>query len=294
MLVSLHSALQRLLREQGRIGIAEVDVTFEAPTRERIERLVKPAINLFLFDVQENTELRQTNLQAGRENGHVTRRMPPRRIDLRYLVSALTTDIEDEHALLWRTLETLLRFPELPRELLSEEAQVLDMPIVAKVTPSDEGRRLMDLWSALGVPPRPAIYYVVTAPIDLELTIQSPLVLTRTMRYGRTDLPGTGTEERINIGGVVRDEAGAALAGVTVTVEGSAAEATVTDPLGRYRLLDVPVGTINLRITRPDGSAHIAMITVPADNYDVHLELPAAPIARPPAGREPRRMRQKP
>jgi hypothetical protein len=47
MLLDLHTALQRLLYERGNISSKEVDITFEAPTRERIDKLTRPTINVF-------------------------------------------------------------------------------------------------------------------------------------------------------------------------------------------------------------------------------------------------------
>lgn len=69
MLLELHNTIQRLLYERGNISPHEVDITFEAPTRERIDKLIRPTINLFLFDLQENTELRQSDFERTRNNG---------------------------------------------------------------------------------------------------------------------------------------------------------------------------------------------------------------------------------
>src|SRR5947208_13954480 len=104
MLLAIHNTLQRLIYERGRINPNEVGIQFEAPTRERIDKLTRPTVNLFLFDLQENTELRQSNYEVTRNNGRAERRLVPRRFDLRYMVSALTTSVEDEHQLLWRVL----------------------------------------------------------------------------------------------------------------------------------------------------------------------------------------------
>src|SRR5437763_5719148 len=126
MLLELHTTLQHLLYKRGHISPHEIDITFEAPTRERIDKLTRPTINLFLFDLQENTELRQSNYEVTRNNGRAERRLVPRRFDLRYMVSALTTSVEDEHQLLWRVLVTLVQHPQLPAELLSDELRTLE------------------------------------------------------------------------------------------------------------------------------------------------------------------------
>lgn len=272
MLPDIHAGLQRLLWEKGRISLQEVDIIFESPTHERIERLVHPTINFFLFDIHENIELRQTNWKVEGENGHVTRRLVPRRIDLRYMVSALTTRIEDEHALLWRVLATLLTYPELPRDLLPEELRVIGVPIAAKVNLDDDGKRLLDVWSALNVPPHPALCYVLTAPMDLDLAIRSPLVLTRTARYSRTIEHDAEPETGTHIGGVVRSKEDIPVAGITVALEGSAAEGSVTNDTGQFTLYDVPTGTIKLRVTRADGAHQSVTLEVPAESYDIVVD----------------------
>ncbi len=67
MLLELHNTIQRLIYERGNISPREVDITFEAPTRERIDKLMRPTINLFLFDLQENTDLRQSDFETNAE-----------------------------------------------------------------------------------------------------------------------------------------------------------------------------------------------------------------------------------
>lgn len=153
MLLELHSALQRLLYERGQISAREVDIQFERPTREQIDKLTRPTINLFLFDLQENTELRQNDFRTRLNDRRAERYLPPRYFDLRYMVSILTSAIEDEHLLLWRVLTTLVRHPQFPADLLPEELRAPDHFVTSKVSQDDDGERLSSLWNALGVPP---------------------------------------------------------------------------------------------------------------------------------------------
>ena len=185
MLLEVHSALQRLLYERGQISAREVDIQFERPTREQIDKLTRPTINLFLFDLQENSELRENDFHTRRSssNSRAERYLPPRYFDLRYMVSILTSAIEDEHLLLWRVLTTLARHRQFPPDLLSEELRAPDRYLTSKVSQEDDGERLSSLWNALGVPPRPAISYILTVPVDMDQVIEAPLVLTRTVRY---------------------------------------------------------------------------------------------------------------
>ncbi|HET9981066.1 MAG TPA: Pvc16 family protein [Ktedonobacterales bacterium] len=274
MLTEIHTALRQLIWDYGRISPDEVDISFEAPTRERIERLVRPTVSLFLFDLVENTEIRQSSFPATRLSDHAERRMPPRRVDLRYMVSALTSEIEDEHRLLWRVLATLLKYPQLPDELLPEEARGGEIAVTTKANQMDDGRRLLDVWSGLGATPHPAIYYVVTAPLDLDVVVRSPLVLTRTLRYRRgAGEAGEDTHDTVtDIGGVVRDKNGQPVAGASVLIEGSARESVVTNATGEFILPAVAVGALRLIVTPPGKRARTVAITVPAPSYDVTLE----------------------
>jgi hypothetical protein len=266
MLLELHKSLQRLLHERGNISSREVDITFEAPTRERIDKLTRPTVNLFLFDLQENIDLRQSNFQTTRNNGRAERRLAPRRFDLRYMVSALTTAIDDEHELLWRVLVTLVRHPQLPTELLSEELRLLEPPLATRVSQVDEGQRLSAVWTALSVPPHPALYYVVMVPVDMNLAIEAPLVLTRTARYARTLADEVAPETSNQIGGVVHTEKGEPLANVKVALEGREAIESETNEEGRFVLGGVPSGTVRLRVTCAEGVQKTVTVEVPGPN----------------------------
>ena len=285
MLLELHNTLQQLLYERGNISPREIDITFEAPTRERIDKLTRPTISLFLFGMQENTELRQSNFQTTRNNGKAERRLEPRRYEMRYMVSALTNSIEDEHQLLWRTLVTLLRHPQFPPDLLPDELRILEPPLITHVSQNDEGECLSDVWRALGVPPHPALYYVVTLPIDMNLVIEAPLVLTRTARYMHKQDSEVEAEIGNQIGGVVRSKEGEPLANVKVAIEGRAVLGSETNQEGRFVLGGVPSGTVKLRVTRADGVHKVVVVEVPeprpeaAPNdkrpYDIVLEAAA-------------------
>jgi len=262
MLYKLHTTLQRLLYERGQISPQEVDITFEAPTRERIERLLLPTVNLFLFEIEENAELRQNAYQTVRGNGRAERRQPPKRFDLRYMVSALSSEIEDEYQLLWRVLTTLVRYPQIPEEFLPEEARALEIPLVTKLGQSEESQRLLGVWNALGVQPRAALAYTVTVPVELAIVSEAPLVLTRTARYTRLPPGEQASEARTQIGGVVRNKNGEALAGVRVAIEGRATE-SVTDASGRFVLGNAPAGQVTLSIIPADGRPQLLTIANP-------------------------------
>jgi hypothetical protein len=270
MLTDIHEIVRRLLYEEGRISPRDVAIEFRTPTREVLDRDTRPTINCFLFGMHENGDLRQTSFQATRVNGRSERRLPPRRFDLHYMVSTHATEPEDEHRLLWRALATLLRFPELPAAMFPEELRDLPVPLATRTGQEDDSRELPGLWSTLNVEPHPAIAYVITAPLDTELTISSPLVLTRTLRFARS-LDGSTEETHIEIGGIVRGRDGAPVAGAVITIEGSAAEGCVTNTEGEFTLRGVPPGSVRLHVTSEGHRARTVSVSVPSDTYDIVL-----------------------
>jgi hypothetical protein len=172
--------------------------------------------------------------------------------------------------LLWRVLAILLRHQQFPGEVLPEALQAADPPISMQVSKTDNGPNLTDIWSALELPPRPAFYYVVTAPIDLEFAVEMPLVLTRSLRARRYDDDVTSSNA-VRIGGVVRDKQSRPLAGATVAVVGRA-ESAVTDDMGRFRLGNLSAGSVVLRVTDAAGTSQSVTFEIPSDSYDITLD----------------------
>jgi hypothetical protein len=269
--VGLHEVFARLMYEKGRLSPRDVDVRFDPPRRDWITALTRPTLNFFLFDVRENTELRHSNLQTNRQVGSTSYRLPPRRFDLRYMVSAITTRVEDEHLLLWHVLTVLLKHSALPNDILPDVLRVLDPPLTTQVSKSDEDKLFVDLWNGFEVSPHPALLYVVTAPMDLDIVIEAPLVLTRTTRYMRTHEPNSPLDIAVHIGGVLRDRDGQPVPDAKVSVAGRASAPSQTDTEGRFVLVGVPHGALKLNVQRNGGPPQSFTLTVPSDEYELVL-----------------------
>lgn len=177
------------------------------------------------------------------------------------------------------------------------QLDALEAPLPTRIGDKEDSARLLDLWSALDATPRPALVYIVTAPMDLEVKQEAPLIFTRKLRYG--DLNGAGAkDERYHIGGVARDRQGEPVVGALVKVESQAAAAggrpgdwtevfvhTVerharevscrTDAQGRYVLPSIPAppgGEITLGI-QFQGKVFVRKIVVPSESYDIELDV---------------------
>jgi hypothetical protein len=271
MINEVHQALRQLIYKRGRIEPAEVDIRFDAPSEEWMNSLIQPTISVFLYDIQENIEKRETNMQTLRSNGKGERRMPPRRIDLYHMISALCADPEDEHQLLWRVLGTLMKYSQWPVEILPDAVKSVEPPITSRMANAEDSRPSLDIWNALGTRPRAALSYIVTAPLDLEVTIEAPLVLTRTARYRNAFMPGVVDPVRTQIGGVVRNKAGRPVENVIVKLE-STAENSKTDTAGQYVLRNVPSGPVRLSVLREGSIRKRVAVNVPAESYDIVMD----------------------
>lgn len=160
-------ALRRLVRDDALRG-TDVEVAFEAPTKDWAARRNAPTVNVYLYDIREDVRRRQRGLLNEYDNGQVTaRRLPPRHIKLSYLVTAWTQRSEDEHRLLSELLVGFLRHEAVPVALLTGSLVRLGLPVPMTVAlPPPEDRAFADVWTALGGELKPSLDVVVSAPID--------------------------------------------------------------------------------------------------------------------------------
>jgi Pvc16 N-terminal domain len=146
-------------------------LSFEAPTKEWASRQSVPTVNLYLYDLREDVERREVQLEPVRdETGRVvTRRPPARRYRLSYLVSAWTQRPEDEHRLLASLLACFLRSEVLDREVLVPELAEQPHRVLLRVAhPPAKERALADVWSAIGGELKAALDLVVDVPFDAQ------------------------------------------------------------------------------------------------------------------------------
>ena len=277
MLTNLHQSITDLFVKETVGGdLAAIDVKFDAPTRDWVDSLIKPTINFFLFDMKENIDLRQNSFEMPKlkDDGRTAdRRLPPRRIDLRYLVSSMCDVTEDEQTLLWKAMWILLKHPKFPVWTGDEPAPSI------RVEEKGSLRDVLDLWNAFDARPHPALLCTITMPMDLNVAIESKLVFSRRTQYkvrskdrgidGRTD------STDFSIAGVVRDQTGQPIAQSEVWVVGAVNRCNTSSD-GRYLL----------HLARPDRNHKLKLkIKLPSGKIiDKEInDLEAEPAMSPPA-----------
>jgi len=167
MINEIDEALRNLMRAEVVNG-ADIEVLFEAPTREWAARRNTPTVDLYLYDIREDLRHRQTGtIDRRNEDGIVVeRRQPPRFFKLAYLITAWTQRPEDEHRLLSAILSCFLRHETLPQSVLPPGLDDLESPLqVLLAYPPPENRQVSDVWASLGGDLKPSLDLVITIAI---------------------------------------------------------------------------------------------------------------------------------
>ena len=170
MLHLLDETLEAFLRSVVPLPARDVDIAFEAPDGEWSAALSsKPTVDLYLWDVRPNLSDREWgDVIVEESDGRRFRRDPLPRVDCRYLVTAWTSEVRDEHSLLGDVLAALLLHPVIEVEHL--QGVFTDVrPLPTLKLRSGDGSENSDFWSALGGQLKPGLDLVVTVTVDAAL-----------------------------------------------------------------------------------------------------------------------------
>ncbi len=271
MISDLDETIRQLLTKKGALDPAEVDINFKTPNREWSAAVSKPTVNVYLYDIRENHQLRGTEwVIAKDDNGNATKKKNPSRIDLSYLVTVWTNDIVDEHRLLWHVLATLFRYRELPEDVLSGQLSGHKYPIKAMAAqPDGLFNNPADFWSALNNEIKPSINYVITLPLDTEMAFTAPVVRTKIVKIKP---PDADAEQIIQVAGIVYEKGKPAHGISEVKVVATEAGMTaVTNAEGYYSFPKLTAGKHTFKVLVSGKKAKETTVTIPSANYDLEV-----------------------
>ncbi|MFO1429742.1 MAG: DUF4255 domain-containing protein [Candidatus Competibacteraceae bacterium] len=168
MINDLDDTLKELLIQKVPIDLSAIDIKFEMPTKEWANNVSqsKPTVNLFLYDIRENHELRSNEHYLSRTGGMGSESRAPVRVDMTYLITAWASVVSDEHKLLGNILTTLLRYPIIPTDILKGVMMSQTLPIPAWIAQPERTPNAWDFWSSLDGRLKAGISYVVTVAIE--------------------------------------------------------------------------------------------------------------------------------
>ncbi|HWO73475.1 MAG TPA: Pvc16 family protein [Dehalococcoidia bacterium] len=293
MLNELDLSLRALLIEDlprvvERIEPDGFDISFDVPNREFRSRLTKPTLSLYLYNIQENPDVRGQPWHNSRSNGSVTTRRPPVRLDCTYMVTAWSNEVEDEHRLLTGAARVLFRHPVLPSSVL--QGSLADgIEVTTEVAQPENFKDVVDIWSVLDNDLHPSVRVKVTVPLELDVDYTTPPVRSRDVNM---DSPSWRPPSRKPIrweGRIVRG--GQPVVGAVVRVDYSS---STTNARGEYLLRSITPGVKDVFVDY-EGVFYQLEATLPGDDP---LQLPEPPRPEPaspangsgePSGETPRR-----
>lgn len=172
MFQDLDATLAALL--DAELAVENVAVSFAVPDDQFPPSGVSPpAISFFLYEVREDYGLRSNEWElTRRDDGMVTRKRPPVRVDCSYLITAWPSPsapdpAHDEHRLLGEVLKVLLRHRRIPDDYLRGELTGQEPPLRAHVVAESQLRSLGEFWQAMGGKPKATLHYGITLSVDV-------------------------------------------------------------------------------------------------------------------------------
>ncbi|NEQ68638.1 MAG: DUF4255 domain-containing protein [Symploca sp. SIO2D2] len=184
MLEDLDDTLKFLLKKElPKRWKRKVTFSFDLPVEVKIDATDLAAINLFLYDVRDNLELRTSAYSVARQYQSVPNnqvrvtKLPPKFVDISYLITTFAHDeannigekVEQEHSLLGEVMKVLLLFPQIPEEYLKGSLQGYDLPVYTAFMHQNGTKTLGEYWQAMGGKPKAVLNLTVTMPVPMNL-----------------------------------------------------------------------------------------------------------------------------
>jgi hypothetical protein len=287
--------------------LAPTQVGFAPPNADwkaAVTAAAEERFNLYLYDVQENLDLRSNERRAVTSKGVTAIDMPSPRLDCTYLVTAwspvaVTPALDpsrEEHQLLYRALGEFMRArPLVAQELYAVTAPsgmtlaaleatarpLTEQPLPLAVALPGAVKEPTEFWTTMKVDHRPAIRLTVTIPVVLdEPEALYPVVTTVTGLYSISGAFGK-PEPVVTVGGLIVRPDQSPIGGAWVQIVGSSPpaiasvrERTITDDDGRFVFSGVPPGVYDLSAVAPGVGAKFAQpfqVPVAAGHYELVL-----------------------
>ena len=192
MIDDLDKTLELLLkRELHQDFVDQVAISFATPDDQFPPSSVNlPAIDLFLYDVRENRELRNNEWKIERRDNGVNVKKPgPFRIECSYLITACAIEsagspAQDEHRILGEVMKVLLKYSTIPIEISQGSLKSNDLPLPTTALQPGHLQSIGEFWQSLGGKPKAALHFMVTIGVDVLKPVEvGPPVSEKTLKF---------------------------------------------------------------------------------------------------------------
>jgi hypothetical protein len=172
----------------------DAQVSFDRPDEGFMP--AQATIDLFMYDVREDMELRVAEPLIARQNGQALIHRPPLRVTCSYLVTAWPATGPDltlqEHRLLSQALQVFAAMPTIPWKYLQGSLQGQEPPLPLVTARMDRVKEPYEFWTAIGNKIRPSITVTATIGMDLSEPEVAPIAISHELRLGLRAATDTG------------------------------------------------------------------------------------------------------
>lgn len=248
------------------------DIVFDRP----VEPFTPPktTIDVFLYDIRENLELRSNESTVDFANSQAITHPAPLRLACSYLVTAWPVGGAElalqEHRLLTQVLRVLSRYPMIPANFLKGSLVGQNPPLPMVALHPDALKNLAEFWSSLGAKMKASLTVTITISVPVFADITDFIVTTHTTSYAPGDAAPVDT--LLQIGGRVLDQNAVGVSGALVDILDSGLRQT-TDPDGFFAFPTVSAGVHNLRVVAVGFQPQAQNVNVPGAPEDYVIRL---------------------
>ena len=282
MIDDLSQTLRTILTRSGADPLKSAQIVFDRPADPFTPQ--QTTVDLFLYDIREDVELRRNEPVFERINGQVITHAPPLRPGPAARPGSTsggeTGDAAAllEQRLLSQTLQVLAGQPTIDPKFLQGSLKGQEPPLPLVTALVDPQKNLSEFWTALGNKLRPSLTVRATISIkDLIMPKTEPMVIIEHLRSGVRSATGEESiipatlDEKFRIGGRISDASSRPVKAAAVTIV-ELGLTTHTDPDGRFVLGMTIAGDFTLRI-KTDTAESIFPIKIPAPEGDYDLQI---------------------
>lgn len=181
MLKDLDETLKLLLSNNLKNDVIDqrgYKISFEPPSQDLENE--GTIINLFLYDIRENVELRSSvrSWDMSIKAKEVSKRVfASTRVDCSYLITVWTNRPQSnrddsnqvpflyEHQILGEIMQILVRYRYIPSTILQGTLEKQELPVPIISLRSGQVQNLGEFWQAMGGKPKASIHCTVTIPV---------------------------------------------------------------------------------------------------------------------------------
>jgi Pvc16 N-terminal domain len=222
----IDTSLEAFFRATVPLSAQDVDVSFEPPDRDWSAKLTRPTVNLFLRDIRHSAARSRSGVEEIEREGRLVRRMALPRVELRYLVTAWTSDHGDERALLSGLMRALLAHGEIPAPFVADGLRHQPSPRILMARSTDDRA---DMSASVDSQLKPGIDMMVVSDVDTD--VYTPAGPPVAVFEARLSAIGDGVHDAFAVRRVAGEVADAAAVGVAVI---SPCGSTTVNTAGRF------------------------------------------------------------